>query len=112
NTQEKSTVSDAARTRMQQTGSIRHRVRFGAIGQTLGRIVKSISPRRMWLLLDEWSAVPIDLQPYLADLIRRSILPVQGVSVKIAAIEQRTAFQIAGEQGDYIGMELGADIAA
>lgn len=105
-------VSSAANSRTQRSGQLTHRVRFGAIGQTLGAIMRSASPRRLWLLLDEWSAVPTELQPYLADMIRRCLLPVQGVSVKIAAIEQRTNFLIAGERGDYTGIEIGADVAA
>lgn len=108
----KAEMAEGIQTKRQQSGNNRHRVRFGAIGQTLGHITKSISPRRIWLLLDEWSAIPIELQPYLADLIRRCILPINGLSVKIAAIEQRSDFQIPGERGDYTGIEIGADVTA
>ena len=108
----KAEMSEGWQAKRQQSGLTRHRVRFGAIGQTLTFIAKSVAPRRIWLLLDEWSAVPIELQPYLADLIRRCILPVAGMSVKIAAIEQRSEFQIAGERGDYTGIEIGADVTA
>lgn len=108
----KAEVTDSALTKFQRSGQFRHRVRFGAIGQTLGQIARSIAPRRIWLLLDEWSAIPIELQPYLADLIRRCVFPLQGVSVKIAAIEQRSQFQLPGERGDYTGIEIGADATA
>jgi hypothetical protein len=94
------------------SGQRRHRVNFGAIGQTLGHIVESVKPRRLWILLDEWSAIPLDIQPYVADLIRRCVLPVQRITAKIAAIEQRAEFQISGERGDYIGIEVGADVSA
>lgn len=104
--------SESLSHKTQQSGHAVHRIRFGAIGQTLGNITRSASPRRLWLLLDEWSAVPTDLQPYLADMIRRCLLPVQGITVKIAAIEQRTRFLIPGNQGDYTGIEIGADVAA
>jgi hypothetical protein len=63
------------------------------------------------IVLDEWSAVPLELQPYLADLIRRAVFPISGITVKIAAIEQRSNFQI-GDQVDYTGIELGADASA
>lgn len=75
--------TSASNRRTQQSGQMTHRVRFGAIGQTLGVITKSAAPRRLWLLLDEWSAVPTELQPFLADMIRRCLLPVQGVTVKM-----------------------------
>ena len=58
------------------------------------------------------SVIPPDLQPFLADLLRRSIFPIQGVTVKIGAIEQRSKFQIPGRFGDYIGIELGSDASA
>jgi hypothetical protein len=94
------------------SGQVRHRVRFGAIDQALSKIAETITPNRIWILLDEWSAVPLELQPYLADLIRRCVLPIRGISVKIAAIEQRSQFGIGGVRGDYIGIEVGADMTA
>jgi hypothetical protein len=65
----------------------------------------------LWLLLDEWSSIALDLQPLLADLLRRSFLPVQKITVKIAAIERRSRFSTSESQRDYIGIELGADAA-
>jgi hypothetical protein len=90
-------------------GSIIH---FGAVGKCFLDFSKLMKGKRIWLLLDEWSSIPLDLQPYLADLLRRSMFPAQNVTVKIAAIEQRSRFRIPMELGDYIGVELGADIAA
>lgn len=66
---------------------------------------------RIWILLDEWSSLPEVLQPYLADFIRRAILPIQNITVQIAAIEFRSCFRV-DYSGDRIGLELGADIAA
>jgi hypothetical protein len=94
------------------TGDVRHRVNFGNVANCLKRVSESVEGRRIWLLLDEWSEVPLDLQPYLADLLRRSIFPVQGVVAKISAIEQRTNFRIEDGYGGYIGIEIGADAAA
>lgn len=94
------------------TGDLVHRVHFGNVTQLLQRVVGSLPCDRLWLLLDEWSAVPIELQPYLADLLRRCVFPVQGVTVKIGAIEQRSDFRIGRGAGDYTGIELGADAAA
>lgn len=66
---------------------------------------------RTWILLDEWSAIPESLQPYLADFLRRAVFPVQNVSVQIAAIEFRSRFRI--DHGHTkIGLELGSDIFA
>jgi hypothetical protein len=86
-------------------------VRFGSIGQLLRKLVSSISPRKVWFLLDEWSSIPLELQPFLGDFIRRTMFSVQGIVVKIAAIEQRTKFQLPFTDGSYVGIEVGADIA-
>ncbi len=94
-----------------QSGEIRHRVHFGAVGNALTKFVKSVGAKRVWLILDEWSAIPLELQPFLADLLRRCVFPVRGITVKIGAIEQRSRFQLSGT-GDYIGIELGADASA
>ena len=79
-------------------------------GPTRCREVKTV--KRFWLLIDEWSELPREVQPYLADLIRKTLLPTKGIVVKIAAIEQRSSFIESRDNGRYIGLELGADIAA
>lgn len=108
-TKEDSTASHKSST---TKGVISHRVNFGRVGSLLSSLTKEIEGKRIWLLLDEWSAVPIELQPYLADLIRRAIFPAANITVKIAAIENRSKFQIPLEGGDYIGIELGGDASA
>ena len=103
------THQDTRRTKV--TGVARHHVHFGQVADYRGRLIDSLPAKRLWVLLDEWVAIPTDLQPLLADLLRRALLPVSGVTVKIAAIEQRSSFR-ADTKGDYIGFELGADIQA
>ncbi len=94
-----------------EKGISRCRVHFGSISTALRDIVEAIKPARLLIVLDEWSTIPLDLQPYLADLIRRAFFPVQGVTVKIAAIEQRSNFRL-GNGPDYTGIEIGADASA
>ncbi|MFP3963325.1 hypothetical protein SMC26_13475 [Actinomadura fulvescens] len=107
-------TSDKSRSRSARfkvSGDVRFTVKFGPLAKAMARVVRAIPGRRIWLLLDEWSALPIELQPFLADLLRRALFPVQGVVVKIAAVERRSAFCIRGEQRDYLGIELGADVS-
>ena len=80
-------------------------INFQYLARMTTELVSYIAPRRVWLLVDEWSTVPLDLQPYLADLIRRSFFSVPNVSVKIAAIEQRSAFRAERADQGYIGIE-------
>jgi len=101
----------SAENRILRTGVERHHVVFGPLSRALRGISRSLGRRRLWLLLDEWSSIPLDLQPLLADLLRRSVLPVTGITVKIAAIERRSRFSVPGAAGDYVGIELGADAA-
>ena len=98
--------------RSTREGEERLRVHFGAVGKHLRELVNALPNNRLWLILDEWSEIPLDLQPFLADLLRRTILPAPGVSVKIAAIEQRCRFRIPDREFSYIGLEIGADAAA
>ena len=56
-------------------------------------------------------AIPYELQPYLADLLRRALFPIPGVVAKIAAIEQRSNFKFKGQFRDYIGIEVGGDVS-
>jgi hypothetical protein len=98
--------------RLTESGIRETRISFGALGKIFADLAQLISPKRVWVLLDEWSSVPIEIQPYLADLIRRAILPIREFTVKIAAIEQRTRFKKSVSLHDYIGLELGADVAA
>ena len=86
-------------------------INFQYIMHKTAKIAEYVAPKRVWLLKDEWSTVPVDLQPYLADLIRRSFFSIPNVSIKIAAIEQRSAFKKDIENVGYIGIELGADAA-
>ncbi len=88
-----------------------YRVNFGNVGIAIRALVKTLPRQRLWLLIDEWSEIPLDIQPYLADLIRRALLPTRGATVKIAAIEQRSRFLIPDRAIGNIGLELGADVA-
>lgn len=88
------------------------RVNFGNVGNALRKVAESLPQGKLWILLDEWSEVPLDLQPYLADLLRRAVLPIKGITVKIAAIEQRTRLLIPEMSIGNVGLEIGADLSA
>lgn len=104
--------SATTESRLRRTGIERHHVVFGPLSRALKSIANALNPARLWLLLDEWSSVPLDLQPLLADLLRRSVLPNSGITVKIAAIERRSRFSQPSPSGDYVGIEIGADAAS
>lgn len=104
-------ASNTASSRQKRTGVEQHRVLFGPLSRAIQALADGARPARLWLLLDEWSSVPLDLQPFLADLLRRSVLPIRGITVKIAAIEHRARFFVP-VRDDYLGIEIGSDAAS
>jgi hypothetical protein len=103
---------DRALLRETRKGKEKFALNFSDIARALRELADALSSkRRIWLLLDEWSSVPPDLQPYLAEFLVRCVLPLQRFTVKIAAIEQHARFMLE-VNGRRIGIEIGADMGA
>jgi hypothetical protein len=92
-------------------GHERIHLNFADVARSLRELTASMRGRRIWLLLDEWSSVPSDIQPMLGEFLVRCVLPIQPCTVKIAAIEQQTNFRTQID-GRTVGIELGADVTA
>lgn len=84
--------------------SIDHR----GVNRSIREIVQALDGIHIWLLLDEWSAVALEAQPYLAEFASRSLFANAGLTVKIAAIRQDVRFSTKVD-GRVIGFETGAD---
>jgi hypothetical protein len=93
-------------------GTERISLNFSDVARALRELARTLSSRRVWLVFDEWSSVPRDVQPYLAEFLVRCVLPLQGFTVKITAIEQQSSFRATASDGSAIGIELGADVGA
>lgn len=107
--EENNSRTQADKSSKKRIGEETHIIKFGQVGSIMREIAKNINGKEIWLLLDEWSSIPMDLQPYLADLLRRTLFPIRNLVVKIAAIETRSKFRISISNDDYLGIELGAD---
>lgn len=83
---------------------------FSAIQTTLGNVLKNTNTI-LQLLIDEWSSIPKDLQPYFAEFLKRSFFSNRNVVVKIASLEHRSEFSLQ-HNDTLIGFELGSDISA
>ena len=105
-------VNGALSARSKASGTKALHLDFGGIQTAFTGLIEILGIPRLWIMIDEWSEVPIELQPYLADFIRRTVLPTRRCVVKIAAIEHRSNLIIRQKQGAYVGLELGADITA
>jgi hypothetical protein len=108
---EKDTRSATTNRKVTAAGALTHHVHFGALSSSLTKVLQALPNKQLIIALDEWVAVPYELQPYLADLLRRALFPIRGVSIKIAAIEQRSTFKLKGANRDYIGIEVGGDVS-
>ncbi len=106
-------LSGSSKSAIQQNKKIsvttEDKIIFPAIHHFLTEALK-FSGFKLVVLLDEWSSLPRDIQPYLAEFLKRGFLPVTNATLKIAALEQRSLFSLTGEH-DIIGFELGADIS-
>lgn len=107
---DKQSTSQSLRTK--RAGSQVVSIDFGSLQTSLSGLIEVLGSPRIWLLIDEWSEIPADLQPYLADLLRRTILPQPRVIVKIGAIEHRSKFAERRPGGGILGIEIGADVTA
>jgi hypothetical protein len=105
-------ASVSSNQRVRRSGVERHQVLFGPLGRALRSFADVVGPRRLWVLIDEWSSIPLGLQPLVAELVRRSLLPIPGITVKIAAIEQRSQFVARQDGADFLGIEVGSDVSA
>ncbi|MEM7499210.1 MAG: hypothetical protein AAF371_14610 [Pseudomonadota bacterium] len=85
-------------------------IRFPELVGALRDVVNVLPARRVWVVLDEWSAIPSDLQPLLADMLRRAFFTIPQITVKIGAIEHRARFISDSSSSDYTGFELTSDI--
>jgi hypothetical protein len=82
--------SETAQVKTVRTGTERLRVHFGSVHRDLEALISALPQAQLWLMLDEWSEIPMALQPILADLLRRALFPVRNARAKIAVIEQRS----------------------
>lgn len=92
------------------TGTESVSIRFPELSASLRDVVNILPARRFWIILDEWSSVPLDLQPFLADMLKRAFFNIPQITVKIGAIEHRTKFLIEPSPDNIIGLEVTADI--
>jgi hypothetical protein len=102
---------DRATLRETRRGAEKVALNFSDIARALRELAEALASKRIWLLLDEWSSVPPNLQPYLGEFLVRCVLPLQRFTVKIAAIEQHARFMMEVE-GRRVGIEIGADMGA
>lgn len=94
------------------TEALKETVVFGEVYQMLDRVLSALGIEHLVLLIDEWTSLLVDMQPFVAEFLKRSFFPSNRVTVKIGSLEYRSRFTLGVEAGNPIGFELGADITA
>jgi DNA-binding PadR family transcriptional regulator len=105
-------AEDHLTTRIVREGNPLDHVLFSQIAASLDQSLTAVGVDHLHLLLDEWTAVPEALQPYLAEFLKRTLFVVSRITVKVAALEYRSSFSLALERNNVVGFELGADISS
>lgn len=105
-----STSSGEAELTVSRTLTAEDKVIFPAITSTISSILEK-AKTDLYILIDEWASLPFDLQPYLAEFLKRSFLPHPRITIKIAALEYRSQFGIRRARGEILGFEVGSDVA-
>lgn len=98
--------------RVSRTGREIAPIYFQEVTQALRDVIQSAGIGRLMILLDEWTAVPLDLQPLLAEFLKRAFFTIPQVTVKIASLEYRSKFSEPLGRNNVMGFELGADISS
>jgi hypothetical protein len=84
---------------------------FPDLNYHLNKVLK-FADTELILILDEWSALPLEIQPFLAEFFKKSFVASPNITLKIGALEYRSNFTIPRQKHNYIGFELGSDISS
>ncbi len=96
---------------LERSGRPQQALYYQEVGQALNEVLECCKIENLTLLLDEWTAVPMEIQPLLADYLKRCFLAHPCICLKVASIRHRSQFQT--QIGDNrVGFEVGADVAA
>lgn len=108
-----STSNRIATDEVSYSEALRETIVYSEIYQVLDAALKALGVEHLVLLIDEWTSIPMDLQPFIAEFLKRSVLPSHRVTVKIGSLEYRSRFSLPQpEGGNVVGFELGPDITA
>ncbi|GBF33409.1 hypothetical protein DCCM_2510 [Desulfocucumis palustris] len=80
-------------------------ISFSEMSEVMTHFFESINVDRLFFLIDEWSEIPIQIQPLLAELLKRAFITLK-ITIKIAAIPNRTRLML----DNRTGLEDGGDI--
>ncbi len=83
---------------------------FQELNDALTSVLDASGIDRVVILIDEWVGVPYEIQPLVAEFIKRSFFAEPRITTKIGSIEYRSNFSSSLDHNIVLGFELGADI--
>lgn len=101
--------SQAERKQTQYAVDSEDKIIFPELHRSLQKVLE-LADTRLFVLIDEWSSLPQEIQPYLAEFLKRGVIPLNTATLKISALEYRCRFSVRKDD-ELQGFELGADIA-
>lgn len=82
---------------------------YNLIRATIEEYMETNSISQIYLIIDEWSDIPLDTQPFVAESLKRTFFPSDKISTKIGCIPYSTSFQTQ-QNKTTIGLEPNGDI--
>jgi len=83
---------------------------FSEIGAAIDRVLDGLGIENFVLVLDEWTTIPPDLQPYIAEYLKRTSTAITRMKVKIGSLRLNAVLSTPGPGGGRIGFEFGNQI--
>ena len=69
-------------------------ISFTEVVTSLERVVRTLGLDSVLLILDEWSTISPEVQPHVAEFLKRSIIPGSRISLKIASLTYGSNFSL------------------
>lgn len=82
---------------------------YRQITDSLRAVISGLDISNMIIILDEWVQIPVSVQPYVAEYIKRAIMTIPEVCFKFLAVSYQCHLSKQTDEG-IIGTQRGADI--
>jgi len=93
----------------QPDDNIRSTFNYRQITESLRAILAELRVDHLFIIIDEWAQIPISVQPYVAEYLKRAIMTIPEVCIKLLAVNYQCQFSKQSNEG-IVGIQRGADI--
>lgn len=85
-------------------------INFVKINEGINEILDILETESLIILLDEWSAIPLNHQPLLAEMIRTTLVSGKKIFIKFGCIPFLTKLSVIKSDGQTIGFPIGEEV--